>query len=119
MARLPDNATLREFQRDLDRHVRERGWQEISVRDTFLLMVEEVGELAKEIRKYTGLHVDRSRSHANNLEHELADILMYVLGLANALEIDLDAAYRSKMREVQERTWSPLPPASSVTPDPR
>ena len=94
------------MQADIARHVAERGWDQMPVRDTFVLMVEEVGELAKEIRKVSGLPIDTSISRDPNLDHELADVFIYLLALANALDIDLTSAFDSKRAEIEQRAWN-------------
>jgi len=108
-AQLPDKPTLADLQADISRLVKERGWEDETINDIFLLMVEEVGELAKEIRKHTGMHVDKAKTGAAQhaeLEGEFADILNYLLDLANHMDVDLERAYRTKKKEVQGRTWS-------------
>ena len=106
---LPAKPTLADLQADIAALVEQRGWEDESINDVFLLMVEEVGELAKEIRKHTGMRTDVNKpSQANQaaLEGEFADILNYLLDLANHLGVDLERAYRNKMKEVEGRTWS-------------
>lgn len=49
---------------------------------TFRWMVEEVGELARALRK----------GDRENLEHEFADVLAWLTSLANLAGVDLDAA---------------------------
>ena len=52
---------------------------------TFAWLVEEIGELARAIRK----------ENWTNLEEEFADVLAWLCSLANLLEIDLlEAAWR-------------------------
>lgn len=101
-----DRRTLRELQQDIAQHVETRGWTDMPVRDTFLLFVEEVGELAHELRKHGGLELDSKASRDPNLEHELADLLIYLLALSNALGVQLDDAYRSKREEIEHRSWN-------------
>ncbi|HUC87244.1 MAG TPA: MazG nucleotide pyrophosphohydrolase domain-containing protein [Candidatus Saccharimonadales bacterium] len=107
-SQLPEKPTLGDFQADIKRLVAERGWDDETIQDIFLLMVEEVGELAKELRKTIGMHVDVAKTtttdHAK-LEGEFADIFNYLLDLANKLGVDLERAYRNKMKEVEGRTW--------------
>jgi NTP pyrophosphatase (non-canonical NTP hydrolase) len=57
---------------------------------TGLWLVEEVGELMREIKK-TPEQMDRI-----NLAEEMADIYAWVASLANLLEIDLDHAVQTK-----------------------
>lgn len=98
--------SLHEMQEDIAKHVKSRGWSEMPVRDTFLLFVEEVGELAHELRKHSGLHIDSQKSREINIETELADLLIYLLALSNALGIQLDEAFEAKREEIRHRVWS-------------
>ncbi|OJI06926.1 hypothetical protein BK004_02190, partial [bacterium CG10_46_32] len=70
------------------------------------LMVEEVGELAKALRKYLGLKSDEDRKDRYPaLEGELADVFIYLLDLANLLNISLFHALHEKERENEKRSW--------------
>jgi NTP pyrophosphatase (non-canonical NTP hydrolase) len=72
-----------------------RGYADESARDTLLLLVEEVGELARAIRKSAGL--PRPAGYEGvDAAHELADVQLYVLHLANALDVDLAQAVIEK-----------------------
>lgn len=74
-----------------------RGWDKESPRDTLLLMTEELGELARAVRKSEGL----SRHHGDDRSDvgaELADVQLYLLHLANTLGLDLSAAVTNKER---------------------
>ena len=106
---LPAKPTLGDLQTDIAALIIERGWEKENVEDVFLLLVEEIGELAKEVRKHTGKHVDRTRvkqvTH-EELEGEFADVLNYLLDLANHMNVDLERAYRNKQIEVATRKWS-------------
>jgi NTP pyrophosphatase (non-canonical NTP hydrolase) len=106
---LPAKPTLGDLQADIAALIKQRGWEDETVNDVFLLMVEEVGELAKEIRKHTGMRTDVAKAAARdraNLEGEFADTLNYLLDLANHLGVDMERAYRNKMKEVEGRSWS-------------
>jgi len=83
-----------------------RGFDKESPRDVLLLMVEEVGELAKALRKYLGLKADEDRKDRYPaLEGELADVFIYLLDLANLLNISLFHALHEKERENEKRSW--------------
>jgi NTP pyrophosphatase (non-canonical NTP hydrolase) len=60
-------------------------------------MLEEFGELARALRKRQKLRRD-SKGHVSQEEHELADIFIYVVHMANVLEIDLAQAVHEKER---------------------
>ena len=73
-----------------------------------LLLIEEVGELAKEIRKTTKLWASNETPPANKtaLENEFADVLNYLLDLTNYFEIDLEKAFIAENTENLNRTWT-------------
>lgn len=77
-----------------------RGWDDESAKDTMLLLTEEVGELARAIRKSEGLR--RDHKYRVNLEEELSDIQLYLLHLANIVNVDLgDAVTRKEMKNAE------------------
>ena len=105
MAQLPDSPTLRDLQQYVAAVCQERGWTKDSPAEKFLLFVEEVGELAKAMRKAAGLYEEASRQRDMPLEEEFADVLSYLLDLANAFQVDLEAAFRAKEQVNQARSW--------------
>ncbi len=62
-------------------------------RDTFLWLVEEVGELSEVLRK----------EHTAGLREELSDVLAWLLSLSNVLGIDLGEAFSAKYGSVCPR----------------
>lgn len=103
---LKKKPTLADLQEHIAAISRERGWDKNTHTETFLLFVEEVGELAKEIRNTTGLYAKKPKVAARRaLEEEFADTLNYLLELANTFGVDLEKAYRTKHRINEKRTW--------------
>jgi len=89
------------------RFVEEKGFENESVLETFLLWQEEIGELAHAIRKSTGMKTnEESIRRRHNLEHEMADCLKYLLILSNKLNVDLLRAFRNKQLIDVNRIWS-------------
>ena len=87
--------------------VKERGYDDETVSEVFLLLVEEIGELGKAIRKNTGMRVSKhSKEHA--VADELADVLWLTVDLANRLDIDLDQAFSQKELANQKRKYKPV-----------
>src|SRR5713226_8036073 len=105
MADLPEHPTLPELQRYLDAVCKERGWTKDTYAEKFLLFTEEIGELAKAIRKTKGLYQEKAREKNLELEEEFADVLSYLLDLANCFEVDLEKAFREKEQINQMRKW--------------
>jgi len=105
MAHLPDQPTLRDLQRYLIAVCQERGWTKDAPSEKFVLFVEEVGELAKAMRKTAGLYEERAKPRDMSLEEEFADVLSYLLDLANCFQVDLEQAFRAKEHVNESRAW--------------
>ena len=105
MAQLAENPTLPLLQAYIDEVCKERGWTQDNYAEKFLLFTEEVGELAKAIRSFSGLYEEKAKQNYFNLEEEFADVLSYLLDLANYFHVDLEHAFREKEQINQARTW--------------
>ena len=108
-AMLKEQPTLRDCQEFHEWLDAEKGFsRELPL--NVMLLVEEVGEVAKEIRRLEYAQrepgkkesVDAAREH---LREELADCLAYIVKLANYTDIDLEQAYVQKMRYNILRQW--------------
>jgi NTP pyrophosphatase (non-canonical NTP hydrolase) len=102
---LADRPTLAEFQRYLRELEIARGFSTETVLQKCLLLGEEVGELFKAVRKREGIAIDAS-SRVGDVDEELVDVFMYVLALANRLDVDLEAAFRTKEEKNKRRVWA-------------
>ncbi|MEM8860930.1 MAG: MazG nucleotide pyrophosphohydrolase domain-containing protein, partial [Chloroflexota bacterium] len=85
----------------------------------YILLVEEMGELARNLTKVwirqsklteQGLtnreaHSQAIRENQTLISDELADLMAYVLKLANYTGVDLEQAYISKMMNNINRQW--------------
>lgn len=96
--------SLIELQAYYKKKAEERGFTNESARDTLLLLTEELGELAKAIRKSEGLKTDNN-SKKYDIEEELADVFIYLLHLSNVLELNLEEAFWKKEEENNKRVW--------------
>ncbi len=105
MAYLPEHPTLIDLQTYLNEVCKERGWVKDTYAEKFLLFIEEVGELAKAMRKTVGLYDEKAKPKNIELEEEFADVLSYLLDLANYFQIDLEKAFREKERINEGRSW--------------
>lgn len=73
-----------------------RGWDKESPRDTLLLMTEELGELARAVRKLEGLDRNHGTDEVPDVAEELADLQLYLVHLANTLGLELASAVTKK-----------------------
>jgi NTP pyrophosphatase (non-canonical NTP hydrolase) len=105
MANLPEHPTLKDLQKYMDEVCKERGWTKDTYAEKFLLFSEEIGELAKAMRKATGLYQEKAKQKQIELAEEFADVLSYLLDLANYFSVDLEQAFREKEQINQNRVW--------------
>jgi NTP pyrophosphatase (non-canonical NTP hydrolase) len=101
---LKKNPTLADLQKYTAQMVIERGFQNETAPELFMLFLEECGELAKAARKYQNLHSDKN-SKQFNIEEEAADVLSYLLDICNHYKIDLEKAFRDKEEINKKRVW--------------
>lgn len=102
---LPKDASLADLQVYVDEMCKERGFDQESLQDAFVLLTEEVGELARIVRKSSGIKTD-VLSKKYDAPGELADLLIYLLHIANILDINLEQAFRDKEEINKKRNWS-------------
>ncbi|MEM7800324.1 MAG: deoxynucleoside kinase [Chloroflexota bacterium] len=86
----------------------------------YILLAEEMGELARNLtyvwsdrrakleqgHALPDAHRASIQKHKPKIGEELADLLAYILKLANYLDIDLEDAYLNKMSKNIERQWN-------------
>ena len=105
MPSLKENPTLADFQRYVAEMVEERGFVKESLPEIFMLFLEECGEMAKAARKAQGMKIDEA-SQKYHLDHEIADVFIYLLDIANKCGVDLEKAFRDKEEINKKRTWN-------------
>lgn len=104
MADMPQTLTLQNFQQFIADEGQERGWDKRPVQDKMLLMTEEVGEVAKALRKELKMGAEKPEN-TDHLAEELVDVMNYIADIANDFDIDLDQAFRAKWQKNATRTW--------------
>lgn len=82
----------------------ERGFDKESVAQKFMLLSEEIGELARAARKTAGIKTDAGMANPD-LAEEAADVLFVLLNICNKLDIDLAQAFAAKELKNEKRTW--------------
>lgn len=104
---------LKSFQEYYKRVAAERGYANESAQDCLLLMLEELGELARAVRKME----DLTRHHKFFVRPdgkealELADVFLYILHLANIVGLNLpQAVYNQLIKEVKREQKGRLIP---------
>jgi NTP pyrophosphatase (non-canonical NTP hydrolase) len=95
--------TLQEAQQAVDAWIgqfREGYWPPLA---NLARLVEEVGELARELNHRYGPKHKKADEPSKELALELADILFVLLALANEQNVDMDAAFSQVLEKYRVR----------------
>jgi NTP pyrophosphatase (non-canonical NTP hydrolase) len=104
MPNLRESPTLKDYQIYIEELCKEKGFDKNSDVEKMLYLTEEVGELAKAIRKKNKLFIEGSDDQWN-LEEELVDVFNYLLDIANHHNVDFEQAFRKKNAINEVRKW--------------
>lgn len=104
---LKEGNTLREVQEYIRKVIEIRGFSNQSIEQAMLLLTEEIGELAKAIRKEkTTMSIDNNKiRNYDTIESEVADVFIVLCTICNKLDIDLFSSLKDKEKENIERKW--------------
>jgi NTP pyrophosphatase (non-canonical NTP hydrolase) len=101
---LKENPTLKDFQAYVADMIKERGFDQETAAELFMLFLEECGEMAKAARKLQKIHADKN-SQDFHLDEEIADVFIYLLDICNYFKVDLEKAFRDKEDINKKRIW--------------
>ena len=104
MSVLPANDSLQTLQAYVWQINEERGFTTEDATQKMLMLTEEVGELAKAVRKLAGLKFSDTTKRTE-LSDELADVLIVLLGLGSMVGIDMYQAFLAKEAKNRKRVW--------------
>ena len=105
---LEETHTISNIQNYIKKILKIRGFSNETVSDKLLLLIEEVGELAKAIRKFEGkILIDNKRiENYTSVSDEIADVFIILLSICNILDMDLFEIFVEKERVNIQRIWS-------------
>lgn len=107
MEHLSEAMSLRELQDYVRATEQQRGFDQEEAIHKCLLLGEEVGELFKAVRRVSSLKMDPGSS-VHEIGEELADILNFILAIANRFDLSLSEEYVRKETMNRRRSWVPL-----------
>jgi len=83
----------------LQKYVAKRDNKKSKKMDYFMKFIEEVGELSEMIKKERrpDPEDESARAIKNTMDEEIADVLYYLVVLANINDVDLEEAFIRKM----------------------
>jgi NTP pyrophosphatase (non-canonical NTP hydrolase) len=98
------NAPLVAYQRYIQQVMHERGFDDETISQKFMLLLEEAGEFAQAARKQANL-AQAADTTTEDLGDAAADVFAVLLDLCNNLGLDLEQAFTQREQRNQERTW--------------
>lgn len=81
---MKENLTIKYLQE----YIKQKDYNPELLKDYFLKLAEEVGELSRALRK--GKRANDENSIKGSIEEELWDVIYYTLAIANCYDIDLE-----------------------------
>ncbi len=97
--------SLRALQKKIGELRKKRGFTQDPER-ALILLVEEVGEVAQQLKRSWSPNYDIFSNNA--IAEELADVLFVLLGLSGLLKIDIADALKKKTTADSGRTWKSI-----------
>ena len=105
LQKMDNKTSLEDLQKYINEMIEIRGFTNETPQDVMLLLTEEIGELAKEVRKTTHIKMDVTKSKELDLEGEIADVFMYLLSMCRVMKVDLLEALKNKEERNCKREW--------------
>ena len=104
---LQETDSLREVQQYIKAVNTVRGFEGQPIEERMLLLTEEIGELAKSIRKNaTKMSTDVNKQYSyDSIESEVSDCLYVLASVCNRLHIDMFKCLKEKEKENIHRVW--------------
>jgi len=87
---------IRTFQHYYRKVATQRGYERETAQDCLILMLEELGELARAIRRRRKLVRHGAPLTQTDEAQELSDVFIYVVHMANVLNVDLSRSVQAK-----------------------
>ncbi len=95
--------SLAKYQKSVDTWVRKHKIGYFKPLEIIARLMEEVGELAREINHHYGPKKKKSTEAKSEIGDEIADIIFTLICLANSLNIDLDKSFEKMMKKLNTR----------------
>ena len=98
------NAGLAAFQQYVREVMKDRGFDDETVSQKFMLLLEESGEFAQAAREKANL-AQSPDAQTEDLHDAAADVFAILLDICNHLGLDLEKAFINREHKNQTRTW--------------
>ena len=85
----------------------DKGWDRVSVNTVWLLLTEEIGELASAIRQHTKTFKKQNlrKDRGVDVQMEMGDVFSYLFQIASILNIDLDEMWYKHQLKIDHKNY--------------
>ena len=102
---LSKKSSAEDVQKYIKNMIEVRGFR-TNLLERMCLLTEEVGELAKEVRKSEkNLAVDVDKKYSSNLENEITDVFICLMGMCESIDMDIVQGLKNKEEINFNRKW--------------
>lgn len=105
LGELSKKSSVEELQKYIKDMIEVRGFR-TSLLERMCLLTEEIGELAKEVRKTEkNLAMDVNKQYSSNLENEITDVFICLMGMCELIDMDIVKGLKDKEEINFKREW--------------
>lgn len=102
---LSNKSSVEELQKYIKDMILVRGFKN-TLLERMCLLTEEIGELAKEVRKTDkNLAIDINKKYSSNLENEITDVFICLMGMCDLIDMDIVKGLKDKEEINFKREW--------------
>lgn len=103
--KLSKKSTVEDLQKYIKDMFEVRGFK-TNLLERMCLLTEEMGELAKEVRKTDkNLMIDINKDYSSNLENEITDVFICLMGMYELIDMDIVQGLKNKEEINFKREW--------------
>lgn len=100
--------TIKHLQKYVAAKIDKRGFKDESLHERLVLLMEEVGELAKACRKISGMNVNTDQNIKYKVGEEITDVINMTFAVGIALNIDIEKEFSNKEQTNDQRSYKRL-----------
>ena len=102
---LSKESSVKDLQKYIKDMIETRGFKN-SLLERMVILTEEIGELAKEVRKTdNNLAIDINKEYNSSLENEITDVFICLMGMCELIDMDIVEGVKNKEKINFERIW--------------
>ncbi|KKP79698.1 MAG: hypothetical protein A2271_00540 [Candidatus Moranbacteria bacterium RIFOXYA12_FULL_35_19] len=96
---------IKNLQKYISSKIKERGFEDETLHERLVLLMEEVGELAKACRKISGMNIDKNQEIKFKVGEEITDVINMLFAVGIILNIDIEKEFILKENKNNQREY--------------